>query len=52
MVSNFHLPPVGFGPGSQSDEDEELGYMQLPSGMRTYWRICPRSRTNPPWLRR
>lgn len=36
MVSNFHLPPVGFGPGSQSDEDEELGYMQLPSGMRTY----------------
>ena len=36
MVSNFHLPPVGFGPGSQSDEDEELGYLQLPSGMRTY----------------
>ncbi|MFD2173765.1 hydrogenase expression/formation protein [Rhodobacter lacus] len=37
MVSNFHLPPVGFGPGSQPDEEgEELGYMQLPSGMRTY----------------
>ncbi|SOB93457.1 hydrogenase expression/formation protein [Rhodobacter maris] len=36
MVSNFHLPPVGFGPGSQPEEDEELGYMQLPSGMRTY----------------
>ena len=36
MVSNFHLPPVGFGPGSQAVEDEELGYMQLPSGMRTY----------------
>ncbi len=35
MVSNFHLPPVGFGPGSQP-EGEELGYMQLPSGMRTY----------------
>lgn len=36
MVSNFHLPPVGFGPGSQPEGDEELGYMQLPSGMRTY----------------
>ncbi|MCE5972359.1 hydrogenase expression/formation protein [Sinirhodobacter sp. WL0062] len=36
MVSNFHLPPVGFGPGSQPDEGEELHYMQLPSGMRTY----------------
>ncbi|MGD9917507.1 MAG: hydrogenase expression/formation protein [Paenirhodobacter sp.] len=37
MVSNFHLPPVGFGPGSQPDEGgEELNYMQLPSGMRTY----------------
>ena len=41
MVSNFHLPPVGFGPGSQSDEDEELGYMQLPSGMRTYAAYLP-----------
>ncbi|MCV2878823.1 hydrogenase expression/formation protein [Sedimentimonas flavescens] len=36
MVSNFHLPPIGFGPGSQSEEGEELHYMQLPSGMRTY----------------
>lgn len=36
MVSNFHLPPVGFGPGSQPEEGEELSYMQLPSGMRTY----------------
>ena len=36
MVSNFHLPPVGFGPGSQTVEDDELAYMQLPSGMRTY----------------
>jgi len=36
MVSNFHLPPVGFGPGSQPEEGEELRYMQLPSGMRTY----------------
>ncbi|MEI4473053.1 hydrogenase expression/formation protein [Frigidibacter sp. MR17.24] len=36
MVSNFHLPPSGFGPGSQPDEGEALEYMALPSGMRTY----------------
>lgn len=37
MVSNFHMPPTGFGPGSQThDEGEELDYMALPSGMRTY----------------
>ncbi|MEI4484772.1 hydrogenase expression/formation protein [Frigidibacter sp. MR17.14] len=36
MVSNFHLPPTGFGPGSQPDEGEALEYMALPSGMRTY----------------
>ncbi|MBL3570361.1 hydrogenase expression/formation protein [Rhodovulum sulfidophilum] len=35
MVSGFHLPPTGFGPGSQP-ADDELGYMQMPSGMRTY----------------
>ena len=35
MVSNFHLPPSGFGPGSQPLEDE-LGYMAFPSGMRTF----------------
>ncbi|MEX5726959.1 hydrogenase-1 operon protein HyaF [Rhodovulum iodosum] len=35
MASNFHLPPSGFGPGSQPT-DEDLGYMPLPSGMRTY----------------
>ena len=35
MVSNFHLPPMGFGPGSQPEEGE-LDYLQLPSGMRTY----------------
>jgi hydrogenase-1 operon protein HyaF len=30
-------PPVGFGPGSQSDAGEEgLAYLPLPSGMRTY----------------
>lgn len=36
MVSNFHMPPVGFGPGSQPEEEGGLEYMQLPSGMRTY----------------
>jgi len=38
MVQNFHMPPTGFGPGSQpTDEDgAELAYMPLPSGMRTY----------------
>lgn len=37
MVSGFHLPPVGFGPGSQpQDDDGELAYLALPSGMRTY----------------
>jgi hydrogenase-1 operon protein HyaF len=38
MVQNFHLPPTGFGPGSQADPNEgpELEYMPLPSGMRTY----------------
>lgn len=38
MVQNFHLPPSGFGPGSQADPSEgpELEYMPLPSGMRTY----------------
>jgi hydrogenase-1 operon protein HyaF len=37
MVSGFQLPPVGFGPGSQpQDDDGELAYLALPSGMRTY----------------
>jgi hydrogenase-1 operon protein HyaF len=35
-MANFHLPPIGFGPGSQPDEDGTLEYMALPSGMRTY----------------
>ncbi|MDJ1007428.1 MAG: hydrogenase expression/formation protein [Paracoccaceae bacterium] len=36
MVQNFHLPPAGFGPGSQSGADETLDYMEMPQGMRTY----------------
>ncbi len=35
MVQNFHLPPTGFGPGSQP-EDETLEYMPMPQDMRTY----------------
>lgn len=35
-MANFHLPPIGFGPGSQPVEDAALEYMALPSGMRTY----------------
>ncbi|MCA0273900.1 MAG: hydrogenase expression/formation protein [Proteobacteria bacterium] len=38
MVQNFHMPPTGFGPGSQpaAEDGVELEYMPLPSGMRTY----------------
>lgn len=35
MVSNFHMPPQGFGPGSH-EADPDLDFMALPSGMRTY----------------
>ncbi|MFB2594307.1 hydrogenase expression/formation protein [Paracoccus sp. p4-l81] len=34
-MATFHLPPAGFGPGSQP-EDDELIYTAMPSGMRTY----------------
>lgn len=38
MVKNFHIPPTGYGPGSQplESEDQELEYMPMPSGMRTF----------------
>lgn len=36
MAANLHMPPQGFGPGSQPDEGEELDWLPLPSGMRTY----------------
>ncbi len=39
MVSNFHLPPFGFGPGSQPVADEdgvELEYMALPTQMQVF----------------
>ena len=37
-MSTFHLPPTGFGPGSQPapEDGAELDYLALPSGMRTY----------------
>jgi len=38
MVQNFHIPPVGFGPGSQPvpEEGGELEYMEMPGDMRTF----------------
>lgn len=38
MVSNFHLPPMGYGPGSQPAEEDgaELEYLQMPQDMRAY----------------
>lgn len=37
MLTNFQMPPGGFGPGTQpADDGAELDYMALPSGMRTF----------------
>ena len=38
MTMNFTMPPIGFGPGSQPQEEdgEELAYMPMPSGMRSF----------------
>lgn len=36
MSNGFLFPPTGFGPGSQPADDEDLAYLALPSGMRTY----------------
>ncbi|WP_372921080.1 hydrogenase expression/formation protein [Roseovarius sp.] len=35
MQTPFVMPPTGFGPGTQA-EDDTLEYIALPSGMRTY----------------
>lgn len=43
MVSPFTLPPTGFGPGSQAPAGDELTYLPLPSGMRTYEPRLPRA---------
>ncbi len=38
MAVNFQMPPTGFGPGSQpeAEDGQELDYLPMPSGMRTY----------------
>lgn len=38
MVSNFHLPPIGYGPGSQPDPEDgkELEFMEMPGDMRVF----------------
>lgn len=37
MVGNFTLPPTGYGPGSQPEDQEgELEYMPMPQDMRAY----------------
>ncbi|WP_338331935.1 hydrogenase expression/formation protein [Acetobacter sp. LMG 32666] len=37
MSASFMVPPVGFGPGSQlGQEDEELNYLAMPSGVNVY----------------
>ncbi|CUH75917.1 hydrogenase expression/formation protein [Tropicibacter naphthalenivorans] len=38
MVSNFMMPPTGYGPGSQSpgEDGKELEYMPMPQDMRSY----------------
>ncbi|MBT9384205.1 hydrogenase expression/formation protein [Pseudooceanicola sp. CBS1P-1] len=41
-MQNFHLPPTGYGPGSQTSEDgAELEYMSMPQDMRTYTMHLP-----------
>lgn len=48
MVSNFHLPPTGYGPGSQPTEDgNELEYLQLPQDMRAYSAHIPEVSNDP-----
>lgn len=38
MAYSFTTPPTGFGPGSQPSEEEgeDLNYLAMPSGMRTF----------------
>jgi len=47
-MQNFHMPPTGYGPGSQTSEDgEELEYMQMPEDMRTYTTHIPMAENVP-----
>lgn len=43
MPSDFHMPPVGFGPGSQPSpgDGEDLSYMAMPKDMATYMPHTP-----------
>lgn len=42
MVGSFHIPPVGYGPGSQpEDTGDKLEYMQMPQDMRSYTTHIP-----------
>lgn len=42
MVGSFHIPPVGYGPGSQpEDTSDKLEYMQMPQDMRSYTTHIP-----------
>lgn len=47
MVQDFHLPPTGFGPGSQP-QDDTLEYMPLPQDMRTYAPHIPEAEVSDP----
>lgn len=40
-MTSYFQPPSGFGPGSQPDEGENLDYVRMPSGMRTYSLVVP-----------
>jgi hydrogenase-1 operon protein HyaF len=41
-MQGFQIPPQGFGPGSQpaASDGQELSYLPMPSGMRTYSEPC------------
>ncbi len=40
-MSDFVIPPVGFGPGSQPAPEGELEYMPMPQEMRTFEASAP-----------
>lgn len=49
MVSNFHMPPTGYGAGSQppTEDGKELEYMPLPQDMRAYSPHIPEVEADP-----
>ncbi len=46
MPNDFRLPPIGFGPGSQP-EDDRLEYVPMPQDMRTYAPHIPETDERP-----